>query len=682
MKQFIVLLLVYLSAALVAAEVTIVNVVVDPAYATQHHTEQYKLLSTHIISRRGFPVSFTVTLSDDIPAGATLVAQPSLPKLHLTVVTTNGPVGSKSATLVLTAPDTAPVGNGTLTVTLGSSSFLLPHFWIILFNPYNQADDVYFPDQPKLAEYIQNDYGLVWRGSTNDHSSTNWFYGQFEAETLNTTMFALTQFPGDASDVRAVSRFLTFFSTYQQANRRGILWGNWGSNFGDGKAPWYWQGSDEVFRTYLSQGYLPVKYGQCWVFGGVLNSLLRSLGVPSRHLTTFESAHESPVNGKYSHEIVMVYNSNGKLIQRLGSIWNFHSWNDAWFNRPDLNGANGWQAVDATPQEQSGTPPVFQMGPAPLHSVKSFDDSAQWDTPFVISEVSAKIHNYVQRCDESGQNCNMEDLGIDTDQHAGTLILTNPIGNSSTSDITGDYKPLDHILLSRVPKKAKKMWRVSADGDDEVAVFIESTNERGFGEPIRVNAMFFGYNDTSDETVYADIHCYYTDYTGAIYSNFRNFSITAVLNAGNSNTYAWEHDISDFLYDLPVDTNFFFTLYAYVNSTGVILTDTASLSLKVPTLTVVAPQIVHVGVPAAFSVSFYNPLPVPLTNVVVKIRKIGMGADEQLPLADVAPGSPITISNRQLVAAASSVGPQAVLANLFCDQFDFLEGYAMLQVLP
>jgi len=259
------------------------------------------------------------------------------------------------------------------------------------------------------------------------------------------------------------------------------------------------------------------------------------------------------------------------------------------------------------------------------------------------------------------------------------MILTNPFNN--VSDITSDYKPSDHILASRIPKKLKKMWRVSADGDDEVAIFIEATNEAGFGEPIRVNAMFFGYNDTADETVFADVHCYYTDYTGVLYSNFKNFSITAVLNAGNSNTYAWERDIRDFLYDVPVDTNFFFTLYALVNSTGVILADTASLSLKVPNLSVIAPQIVHVGVPAVFSVSFYNPLPVPLTNVSVKIRKIGMGADEQIPLPDVAPGSPITI-NKQLLAAANSVGPQAVLATLFCDQFEFLEGYAMVEVYP
>ena len=33
---------------------------------------------------------------------------------------------------------------------------------------------------------------------------------------------------------------------------------------------------------------------------------------------------------------------------------NFHVWNEAWFDRPDLPaGYGGWQAFDATPQERS-----------------------------------------------------------------------------------------------------------------------------------------------------------------------------------------------------------------------------------------------------------------------------------------------------------------------------------------
>ncbi len=34
---------------------------------------------------------------------------------------------------------------------------------------------------------------------------------------------------------------------------------------------------------------------------------------------------------------------------------NFHVWNEVWMERPDLEpgGYSGWQAIDATPQEES-----------------------------------------------------------------------------------------------------------------------------------------------------------------------------------------------------------------------------------------------------------------------------------------------------------------------------------------
>ena len=64
------------------------------------------------------------------------------------------------------------------------------------------------------------------------------------------------------------------------------------------------------------------------------------------------------------------------------SVWSFHVWNEYWFDRPTLGAkcaglglsktcADGWQAVDATPQETSAggsgvnaDTPLYQMGPA------------------------------------------------------------------------------------------------------------------------------------------------------------------------------------------------------------------------------------------------------------------------------------------------------------------------------
>ena len=48
---------------------------------------------------------------------------------------------------------------------------------------------------------------------------------------------------------------------------------------------------------------------------------------------------------------------------------NFHVWNEAWMKRVDLpDGYDGWQAVDATPQEVSLG--LYQTGPAPLTAIR------------------------------------------------------------------------------------------------------------------------------------------------------------------------------------------------------------------------------------------------------------------------------------------------------------------------
>ena len=82
---------------------------------------------------------------------------------------------------------------------------------------------------------------------------------------------------------------------------------------------------------------------------------------------------------------------------------NFHVWNEIWTTRGDLPGDkyDGWQAVDATPQEESAK--LFQMGPAPLNAVKEGEVYAGFDTGFVFSEVNADTVTWVVKKDEMGE---------------------------------------------------------------------------------------------------------------------------------------------------------------------------------------------------------------------------------------------------------------------------------------
>lgn len=83
--------------------------------------------------------------------------------------------------------------------------------------------------------------------------------------------------------------------------------------------------------------------------------------------------------------------SDGKVLDDLNSdsIWNFHVWNEVWMQRPDLEPGDygGWQAIDATPQEESDG--IYRCGPASVAAVKRGEVRKSYDTAFQFAEVNA-----------------------------------------------------------------------------------------------------------------------------------------------------------------------------------------------------------------------------------------------------------------------------------------------------
>ena len=76
------------------------------------------------------------------------------------------------------------------------------------------------------------------------------------------------------------------------SDENGILMGNWSENYEGGVSPVTWNGSVKIIQQFIETGE-PVKYGQCWVFSGLLTTLMRSIGVPCRSVTNFASAHDT-----------------------------------------------------------------------------------------------------------------------------------------------------------------------------------------------------------------------------------------------------------------------------------------------------------------------------------------------------------------------------------------------------
>lgn len=128
-------------------------------------------------------------------------------------------------------------------------------------------------DNTWREETVLGDTGLIWRGSYNRLRPTVWKYAQFERDVLECSLYLIHKVgrvsAGARSDpvrtVRAIS------AAVNSADDNGCIMGNWTDEFDGGTTPTKWIGSMEILQKFYKKR-KPVKYGQCWVFSGVLST--------------------------------------------------------------------------------------------------------------------------------------------------------------------------------------------------------------------------------------------------------------------------------------------------------------------------------------------------------------------------------------------------------------------------
>lgn len=180
----------------------------------------------------------------------------------------------------------------------------------------------------------------------------------------------------------------------------------------------------------------PVKFAQCWVFAGCLTTIARVVGIPSRIVTNYSSAHDTQASMTVDYFV----DDDGKIMEEMNadSIWNYHVWNEVWMTRPDLgNNENGdydgWQAVDATPQEMSDE--MYRCGPASVAAVKRGEILKPYDNTFLYAEVNAdKVFWRYTGPGNPLKLMKKDEFGI------GHFISTKAIGRWERDDITKTYK--------------------------------------------------------------------------------------------------------------------------------------------------------------------------------------------------------------------------------------------------
>lgn len=215
----------------------------------------------------------------------------------------------------------------------------------------------------------------------------------------------------------------------------GLLLGNWSTDFSGGVAPTKWGGSVEIMQRFYKKK-KTVKFAQCWVFAGCLTTIARAVGIPSRIVTNYSSAHDTQASMTVDYFV----DDDGKIMEEMNadSIWNYHVWNEVWMTRPDLgNNENGdydgFQAIDATPQEMSDE--MYRCGPASIAAVKRGEILKPYDNTFLYAEVNAdKVFWHYTGVGNPLKLMKKDEFGI------GHFISTKALGRWERQDITRTYK--------------------------------------------------------------------------------------------------------------------------------------------------------------------------------------------------------------------------------------------------
>ncbi|KAI3375997.1 hypothetical protein L3Q82_016526, partial [Scortum barcoo] len=394
-------------------------------------------------------------------------------------------------TLSVTPPANAPVGKYLLSASTLRGKTPLGTL-VVLFNPWCPDDWVYLPDERERQEYVMNEDGLIYRGTSIYIQPMDWVFGQFEEDMVDICLMLLDVNPrhlrDPAGDVSArcnpiyVGRVVSAMINCN--DDRGVLMGRWHDDYNDGVRPTSWTGSISILRRWYQQNCQPVKYGQCWVFAGVMCTVMRFLGIPCRVVTNFKSAHDTNNN----LTIEEYYDEHGlQTKESTESIWNFHVWVEGWMKRPDLNKGtsyDGWQVLDATPQEksegqynfvlinalclsqmnncrpdytvlQTGCSAVVQL---PVSAILQGEVNLKYDVPFVFSEVNADVVQWMVSANGVKRKMHSDTMTV------GQNISTKAVGNNMRNDITNTYKYREDVILPiEIPFLSYSKFMVGCD---------------------------------------------------------------------------------------------------------------------------------------------------------------------------------------------------------------------------
>ncbi|NXU42957.1 TGM4 glutamyltransferase, partial [Drymodes brunneopygia] len=670
----------------------------------QHHTDGYNI--KNLVVRRGQPFLVQISLNRELRAADKLSLRFSIGENPMKI---RGSLlslkperedftgwkislvkkGGKECLLSVTSSPSAAVGIYNLHVKTGSNIYKPENGVIyLLFNPWCEDDVVYMANEEQKKEYVLNDTGYIYVGSAYSIYDRPWNFGQFEEFVLDACMYLLEKSKLSLSDRRDPAKVSRAMSALVNANDdNGVLLGNWSGNYTSGTSPMDWIGSVTILQKYYKTK-KPVRYGQCWVFAGVLNTVMRCLGVPCRCVSTFDSAHDTEENLR----VDIYLNEKGEKLNSLtfDSVWNFHVWNDAWMKRKDLpDGFDGWQAIDSTPQEQSQG--RFQCGPCPVKAVQEGDVYLPFDSKFVYAEVNAdRVYWLVKKV--NGKDKYIK-VGTET-QDIGKNISTKAVGQNRREDITREYKYPEGSREERMsmeraysfirpaglmPRSGYASTAMATSGIVQPLILKEPVTKSGLqleitntealhpGNPLEL-AIRVKTSTPGNWTVELTGSCQLQYYTGTVKANLG--TIKEIISLEGTSEMQIPLKIAPDAYmktlsSVEDEVLILVTAIAEVKETNDKLTKETSMRFEYPPITVQMPETAQLYQDFTCAFIFKNKLNVTLENCKLLVEGLGIFKMTTFEQGDIMPGR---IMKSEIICTPTRLGEKKIVAKLISDQ--------------
>lgn len=555
----------------------------------------------------------------------------------------------------------------------------------VIFNPYHKSENVYMNNQAHLAEYLESDVGAVYTGSNYWVNGKQWIFGQYDSVVLVSVMKLIDNhfetYNGNINytvrtDPIEFSRKVAFI-VHNFHSSRGLMMGRWHGSYSDGRHPSDWTSSVPIFEEYLQTNY-PVKYSQCWVFAAVAVTVLRTVGVPSRPITTFDAAHNSQ-----DDLVVHRCNSNDApyFLRKYcdgDSIWNFHSWAEAWMTRPDLceeedacpNYA-GWQVVDGTPQEPSIHDGKYIVGPSPKAAVLHGHVKAKYDSSFVFAEVAAPVITWNIVNNSLAGVISVSYHGV------GTKIVTKKLNDTGSEheDITDTYKNPDPdwhrvALVNAFQTKGIDTAWIGHNLTQKSVVELTVTKEREIfvGQNITLNVTIKNNHESENQTVRYTIRVDSVYYTGGLHQNVFENEFAMVLMPNETQTSEIVIPFDDYYYKLVDLMHMNLITKVHAAESDFTSFKEEDFHIATPHVSIRNENDFKLNQPVSLVVEMTNSLPLHLTNCALSLT--GLRSITSVNIPTIHPNE--TMINK-IVTIFDDVHP-ALFAIIDCDQLTNMHG--------